>query len=71
MFFFFFFLPPLWILCQEDDITAKQNTQGNKSKVAKEKTRFQKQKEDMQAMGKLRFSPVTSRTSFCSSESRP
>ncbi|XP_076201138.1 bromodomain adjacent to zinc finger domain protein 1A isoform X1 [Aptenodytes patagonicus] len=34
----------------EDEITAKQNTQGNKSKVAREKTRFQKQKEDMQAM---------------------
>ncbi|XP_075007772.1 bromodomain adjacent to zinc finger domain protein 1A isoform X1 [Calonectris borealis] len=34
----------------EDEITAKQNTQGNKSKVAREKTRFQKQKEDTQAM---------------------
>ncbi|XP_021257332.1 bromodomain adjacent to zinc finger domain protein 1A, partial [Numida meleagris] len=34
----------------EDNITAKQNTQGSRSKVAKEKTRFQKQKEDMQAM---------------------
>ncbi|XP_009866739.1 PREDICTED: bromodomain adjacent to zinc finger domain protein 1A, partial [Apaloderma vittatum] len=34
----------------EDEITAKQNTQGNKSKVAREKTRFQKQKEDMQTM---------------------
>ncbi|NXW94953.1 BAZ1A protein, partial [Alopecoenas beccarii] len=34
----------------EDEITAKQNTQGNKSKVPREKTRFQKQKEDMQAM---------------------
>ncbi|NXC69436.1 BAZ1A protein, partial [Anhinga anhinga] len=29
----------------EDEITAKQSTQGNKSKVAREKTRFQKQKE--------------------------
>ncbi|XP_071665496.1 bromodomain adjacent to zinc finger domain protein 1A isoform X2 [Patagioenas fasciata] len=34
----------------EDEITAKQNTQGNKNKVPREKTRFQKQKEDMQAM---------------------
>ncbi|NXW30253.1 BAZ1A protein, partial [Phaetusa simplex] len=34
----------------EDEIPAKQSTQGNKSKVAREKTRFQKQKEDMQAM---------------------
>ncbi|NXK27058.1 BAZ1A protein, partial [Arenaria interpres] len=34
----------------EDEVPAKQNTQGNKSKVAREKTRFQKQKEDMQAM---------------------
>lgn len=50
-----FFQPPRpSILFQEDNITAKQNTQGNRSKVAKEKTRFQKQKEDMQAMGKLR-----------------
>ncbi|XP_040529982.1 bromodomain adjacent to zinc finger domain protein 1A isoform X2 [Gallus gallus] len=37
-------------ISHEDNITAKQNTQGNRSKVAKEKTRFQKQKEDMQAM---------------------
>ncbi|XP_072194519.1 bromodomain adjacent to zinc finger domain protein 1A isoform X2 [Excalfactoria chinensis] len=37
-------------ISHEDSITAKQNTQGNRSKVAKEKTRFQKQKEDMQAM---------------------
>ncbi|XP_071602244.1 bromodomain adjacent to zinc finger domain protein 1A isoform X3 [Heliangelus exortis] len=34
----------------EDEITAKQNTQGNKSKVTKEKTRFQKHKEDTQAV---------------------
>ncbi|XP_075281440.1 bromodomain adjacent to zinc finger domain protein 1A isoform X1 [Opisthocomus hoazin] len=38
----------------EDEITAKQSIQGNKSKVAREKTRFQKQKEDMQAMAKLK-----------------
>lgn len=50
----FFQSPRPSILFQEDNITAKQNTQGNRSKVAKEKTRFQKQKEDMQAMGKLR-----------------
>lgn len=50
---------------------AKRNPQGNKTKVAREKTRFQKQKEDMQAMGKLRFSLMTSRTSFYRSESRP
>ncbi|NXS94726.1 BAZ1A protein, partial [Jacana jacana] len=48
----------------EDEIPAKQNNQGNKSKVAREKTRFQKQKEDTQAMGKLKFSPMSSRTSI-------
>ncbi|OXB83932.1 UNVERIFIED_CONTAM: hypothetical protein H355_009416 [Colinus virginianus] len=37
-------------ISHEDNITAKQNTQGSRSKVTKEKTRFQKQKEDMQAM---------------------
>ncbi|NWR60224.1 BAZ1A protein, partial [Bucorvus abyssinicus] len=34
----------------EDEITAKQNAQGNKSKVAREKARFQKPKENMRAM---------------------
>ncbi|KAJ7399578.1 hypothetical protein BTVI_114089 [Pitangus sulphuratus] len=34
----------------EDNITAKRNTPGSKSKVSRERTRFQKQKEDMQAM---------------------
>ncbi|NWW91138.1 BAZ1A protein, partial [Rhynochetos jubatus] len=34
----------------EDEIAAKKSNQGNKSKVAREKPRFQKQKEDMHAM---------------------
>ncbi|XP_065542377.1 bromodomain adjacent to zinc finger domain protein 1A isoform X1 [Lathamus discolor] len=34
----------------EDKIVAKRNPQGNKTKVTREKTRFQKQKEDTQAM---------------------
>ncbi|NWQ64323.1 BAZ1A protein, partial [Neopipo cinnamomea] len=34
----------------EDNITAKRNTPGSKSKVSRERTRFQKPKEDMQAM---------------------
>lgn len=67
----FFFLPLLWILYQEREITAKQNIQRNKSKVTKEKPRFQKQKDDVQAMGKLRFSSMTSKISFYKSESRP
>ncbi|NXA51383.1 BAZ1A protein, partial [Nothocercus julius] len=37
-------------LCQEDKVTAKQHIPGNRSKGAKEKTRFQRQKEEMQAM---------------------
>ncbi|KAM9190935.1 bromodomain adjacent to zinc finger domain protein 1A isoform 1-T1 [Mergus octosetaceus] len=37
-------------ISHEDNIAAKQNTQGNKNKVTKEKTRFQRQKEGMQAM---------------------
>lgn len=56
---------------QEDNIAAKQNTQGNKNKVTKEKTRFQRQKEGMQAMGKLRFSLVTGGTCSCRSERWP
>ncbi|KAM9190936.1 bromodomain adjacent to zinc finger domain protein 1A isoform 2-T2 [Mergus octosetaceus] len=32
-------------ISHEDNIAAKQNTQGNKNKVTKEKTRFQRQKE--------------------------
>ncbi|XP_010192277.1 PREDICTED: bromodomain adjacent to zinc finger domain protein 1A, partial [Mesitornis unicolor] len=36
--------------CLEDEITAKQNTQGKKKKVASEKTRLENQKEDTQAM---------------------
>ncbi|XP_062432001.1 bromodomain adjacent to zinc finger domain protein 1A isoform X2 [Rhea pennata] len=35
---------------QEDMPTAKQNIQGSRSKGTKEKTRFQRQKEEMQAM---------------------
>ncbi|KAJ7417206.1 hypothetical protein WISP_65989 [Willisornis vidua] len=38
------------IKTKEDSITGKRNTPGNKSKVSRERTRFQKQKEDMQAM---------------------
>ncbi|XP_027526447.1 bromodomain adjacent to zinc finger domain protein 1A isoform X4 [Neopelma chrysocephalum] len=34
----------------EDNISAKRNTPGSKSKVSRERTRFQKQKEDMPAM---------------------
>ncbi|KAM8808041.1 bromodomain adjacent to zinc finger domain protein 1A [Eudromia elegans] len=37
-------------LSQEDKITAKQNIPGSRSKGAKEKMRFQRQKEEMQAM---------------------
>ncbi|XP_010211976.1 PREDICTED: bromodomain adjacent to zinc finger domain protein 1A [Tinamus guttatus] len=37
-------------LSQEDKVTAKQNIPGSRSKGAKEKTRFQRQKEEMQAM---------------------
>ncbi|XP_053801084.1 bromodomain adjacent to zinc finger domain protein 1A isoform X4 [Vidua macroura] len=36
--------------CLEDNIKPKQNTPGNKSKVSREKARFQKQKEDVQAI---------------------
>ncbi|XP_062350801.1 bromodomain adjacent to zinc finger domain protein 1A isoform X2 [Cinclus cinclus] len=34
----------------EDNITPKQNTPGSKSKVSRERTRFQKQKDDVQAI---------------------
>ncbi|NXP56609.1 BAZ1A protein, partial [Heliornis fulica] len=34
----------------EDEIIAKQHTQGKRRKIAREKTKFQKQKEDMQAL---------------------
>ncbi|XP_039923419.1 bromodomain adjacent to zinc finger domain protein 1A isoform X2 [Hirundo rustica] len=34
----------------EDNITPKQNTSGNKSKVSRERARFQKQKDDVQAI---------------------
>ncbi|XP_057221096.1 bromodomain adjacent to zinc finger domain protein 1A isoform X4 [Malurus melanocephalus] len=34
----------------EDSITAKQNTPGSRSKVSRERARFQKQKEDVQAI---------------------
>ncbi|XP_013795951.1 bromodomain adjacent to zinc finger domain protein 1A isoform X2 [Apteryx mantelli] len=37
-------------ISQEDKITAKQNIQGKRSKGTKEKTRFQRQKEEMQTM---------------------
>lgn len=67
----FFFPIHLQILCQEDNIKPKQNTPGNKSKVSRERARFQKQKEDVQAIGKSKFTHMTSRTSFCRFESRP
>ncbi|RMC00567.1 hypothetical protein DUI87_23183 [Hirundo rustica rustica] len=38
------------IKAKEDNITPKQNTSGNKSKVSRERARFQKQKDDVQAI---------------------
>ncbi|NWU94746.1 BAZ1A protein, partial [Upupa epops] len=42
--------PPKSSPSPEDEIPAKRSNLGNKSKVARDKTRFQKQKEDMQAL---------------------
>ncbi|XP_032618737.1 bromodomain adjacent to zinc finger domain protein 1A isoform X1 [Chelonoidis abingdonii] len=42
--------PPKRISISRDKIASKQNTPGNRSKVAKERVRLQKQKEEMQAM---------------------
>ncbi|XP_073205108.1 bromodomain adjacent to zinc finger domain protein 1A isoform X5 [Lepidochelys kempii] len=42
--------PPKRISISRDKIASKQNTPGNRSKVAKERARLQKQKEEMQAM---------------------
>lgn len=52
---FFFFPLHLQILYQEDSNTPKQNTPGSKRKVSRERAKFQKQKEDVQAIGKPEF----------------